>query len=147
MAQSTFSLHFRGWKDRHHIKELKAELEDEGNFEGRAYYIYNVSFKKDGLKNCFQFGDNHINWKKGKQELKESDLFLAIMYHMQNAEIAINTQNLCDYIKEMGYTDCCEGYKSFKVCKTAKEELLKLFGTEDSIIKAVEELRRIEDYY
>lgn len=147
MAQSTFSLHFRGWKDRHHIKKLKAELEDEGSFEGRAYYIYNISYEKDGLKDCFQYGDSHINWKKGKQDLKEWDLFLAIMYRLQDAEIAINTPNPCDYIKEFGYDDCCEGYKSFKVCKKAKEKLIKLFGTEDSIIQAVEELRKIEDYY
>lgn len=146
MADTTFSLHFRGWKDRNKIRNVKYEIENEATLLDRPVYTFEIYYSKENKKDRFTFYDSHANWKVQKQNLTEQDLFYAIMSRLQDAEDIINNPTLCDFIQMFEYTDCCEGIKVYKACLKAKEELVKIWGSTDNIIKAVEELRAIEDY-
>jgi hypothetical protein len=144
MTETSFDIHFRGWKDRYHIKTLKAEPVAVVNKWDMDRYEYNVSYKKDGERDQFKFYGSHDDYIHNRKNANKKDLFYMIQARLSDA-IDYTEFTIDEFIREFDY-DCTEGHRIYNLLRDAYKEVILIWEKDDILLKALNELRDIEKF-
>lgn len=140
-------LRFRAFKDKYHIKALKAVKTEVVYKWDYPRWEYIVSYRVNGHLDEFKFYKSYDDYINNRVNVTQEDLFYMLMARLDEAVSYENCPTFCDFCSEFGYDleDCEESYKTFKALQEANRQVVNAWKDIDQVFNAVNMLQDIEN--
>ena len=103
---------------------------------------YNIIISNDTDSVDFVYFMSHSDYINHKRVMDEGDLINA--FECILSEALLTLESFCDFMSELGYTDCKEAKRIYEACKEERDKLLKIGIEEDEIYELLEMIREDE---